>query len=120
MQPVVVLEDGIPRFRANKIVCYLRERAKEIGVDLNHLAEIDFPQEDREQFAQLIGYAISGYHELPYVSDTSAAQASALVHAIDPDAGGCRDRGCLIHGESQQPPPKRKSTRKPVKPKRHA
>jgi len=29
----------------------------------------DFSQEDREQFAQLIGYSLSGFGELSYVSD---------------------------------------------------
>ena len=57
-----------------------------------------FPQEDREQFAQLIGYSICGYHELSYVSDESAAQASDLAGRVVTGAGGCRDAGCSIHG----------------------
>ena len=28
-----------------------------------------FTREDRQQFAQLIGYSESGYHDLSYVSD---------------------------------------------------
>ncbi len=34
---------------------------------MNDLAVKDFSDEDRCQFAQLIGYSISGYEELSYV-----------------------------------------------------
>lgn len=100
MQPVIKDEDGILRFRENAIVRYLLDLAgKHKLADLNSLAELPFSQEDREQFTQLIGYAIGGYHELSYVSDASAAQASRLAHAVDPKmTAGCRDAGCPIHG----------------------
>ena len=100
MQPVLKDEDGILRFRENAIVRYLLDLAgKHKIADLNSLAELPFSQEDREQFTQLIGYAIGGYHELSYVSDASAAQASRLAHAVDPKmTAGCRDAGCPIHG----------------------
>jgi hypothetical protein len=62
------------------------------------LMTLDFPQEDREQFAQLMGYSISGYHELSYVSDESCAQASVLAEQVEPGSGGCRDAGCGVHG----------------------
>jgi len=68
-------------------------------LDLDKIMRKRFSQEDREQFVQLMGYSIAGYHELSYVSDESAARASALARAIDPGArGGCRDAGCPIHG----------------------
>ena len=95
MQPVYQDEDAVVRFRANAVVCHLLDHG---GIDLNQLAQLDFSQEDREQFAQLIGYSICGYHELPYVSDESAVQASALANEVLPDSGGCRDAGCAIHG----------------------
>lgn len=103
MQPVVKDEDGVLRFRENAIVCYLIDLARKHKIaDLNSLAELPFSQEDRAQFAQLIGYAISGYHELSYVSDESARQASTLAHALDPKAtAGCRDVGCPIHGDKK-------------------
>lgn len=115
MQPVVKT-DGVLRFRSNAIVRYLLDLAREHKIaDLNSLAERNFSQVDREQFAQLIGYSISGYHELPYVSDDSAAQASSLAHAIDPAAvAGCRDRGCPVHGGALlggKPSQARKATR---------
>jgi len=95
MQPVIQDARGDLRFRENTIVRHLLDHG---SIGLNQLALLDFPQEDREQFAQLIGYSISGYHELSYVSDESAAQASALAGKIIPAAGGCRDTGCPIHG----------------------
>lgn len=36
---------------------------------MNHLAIRDFCRDDAEQFAQLIGYSLSGFSELSYVSD---------------------------------------------------
>ena len=104
MQPVTKDADGTLRFHENKIVRYLLDLARKHKIaDLNSLAELPFPQEDREQFTQLIGYAISGYHELSYVSDASAEQASKLAHAVDPEAaGGCRDTGCPIHKKARK------------------
>ena len=109
MQPVIEDGRGVLRFRANKIVCALLDRDCERGRvylefpgrtdgGLNWIAMQDFSQEDQEQFAQLIGYSISGYHELSYVSDESAAEASVRARALVPDAGGCRDAGCQFHG----------------------
>ena len=118
MQPVIKDEGGILRFRENAIIRYIVDHAGDVvhpgapaidprtgrpyhqgRLDLGKLMTMDFPQEDREQFAQLIGYAITGYHELSYVSDESATQASALAHAVDPKAvKGCRDAGCPVHG----------------------
>jgi hypothetical protein len=95
MQPVEKDNQGVLRFRANAIVRHLLDHG---GIDLNQIALLDFPQEDREQFTQLIGYSISGYHKLSYVSDESCAQASTRVGEIRPGAGGCRDAGCQIHG----------------------
>jgi hypothetical protein len=94
MQPVKKDAHGTVRFHANAIVRHLLDRGK---INLNQIAMLDVPQEDREQFAQLIGYSICGYHELSYVSDESAAQASERAKEVMPDAGGCRDKGCF-HG----------------------
>ncbi len=48
-----------------------------------------FSDEDREQFAQLIGYSLNGFGELSYVSEETyeAAERSAEV-SDDPSAGG--------------------------------
>lgn len=65
LQPVVIV-DGIARFKENKIVSYLLDKG---GLDMNLLAMEDFTDEDREQFAQLIGYSVSGFGSLSYASD---------------------------------------------------
>jgi len=109
MQPVHLDEHGVIRFRKNVIVDVLVDRDSERGRvypdfpartngGLNWISMQDFSQEDQEQLAQLIGYSVSGYHELDYVSDESAAQASKLAREILPKAGGCRDDGCPCHG----------------------
>lgn len=58
--------DGIRRFRRNEIVIYLLDCGP---FDMNHLAIRGFSREDYEQFAQLIGYSVSGFSDLSYVSD---------------------------------------------------
>lgn len=66
IQPLEKDEHGVVRFRANKVVQYLLDNG---GLDMNDLAMVDFPREDREQFAQLIGYSHSGSGDLSYMSD---------------------------------------------------
>ena len=68
IQPVVMVDD-VARFKENKIVRWMLEQGKEgKRFDLNTIAGTSFPQEDREQLAQLIGYSLSGFSELSYVS----------------------------------------------------
>jgi len=109
MQPVALDAHGVLRFRQNAVVRALLDQDTESGRTypdwparsdggLNWVATQEFSQADQEQLAQLIGYSISGYHELSYVSDASAARASARGAKILPGGGGCRDAGCPIHG----------------------
>lgn len=72
-QPTV-LEEGVLRFRANDIVAYLLEAGP---VDMNELARLSFSREDRVQFAQLIGYSVSGWGDLPYVTDADWERVDA-------------------------------------------
>ena len=72
MQPVYTDSLGVFRFKGNAVVMYLLDRG---GIDLNHLATVPFTLEDRMQFTQLIGYSLSGYGELSYVSDASVEAA---------------------------------------------
>lgn len=99
MQPFI--EDGrrIIRFKSNKIVEAVFEAAREGNkLDLNDIACQNFTQDDRVQFAQLIGYSLRGFHELSYVPDLVAASASKEARMTFPNAGGCRDDGgCKIH-----------------------
>jgi hypothetical protein len=97
MQPLVKV-DKVIRFKANKIVRALLDFASARGMSLNEIAGMEFSQDDRCQLAQLIGYSISGYHELSYVSNARAKAASDEAKKIDPNAGGCRDEGCPFHG----------------------
>jgi len=71
MQPIV--RDGsVARFKQNAIINYLLENG---GIDINALALKNFSTEDRMQFAQLIGYSVSGYGDLPYATEKSKRKA---------------------------------------------
>jgi hypothetical protein len=47
-------------------------------INLNTIAGEEFPDEDREQFAQLIGYSLSGFGGLSYVSDVTYYRAETI------------------------------------------
>ncbi len=67
IQPLYVCEtDGLLRFKPNAIVRYLLDNG---GIDMNQIACLDFSQDDRAQFAQLIGYSHRGFGTLSYASD---------------------------------------------------
>lgn len=72
VQPLVYDEDVI-RFKKNSIVAFLLDAGP---FDMNQLALMPFSNEDREQFAQLIGYSLSGFGELSYVSDETYDRAA--------------------------------------------
>jgi hypothetical protein len=78
MQPVE-MHDGVARFKANRIVALLLDTGK---LNLNDLARMEFSDEDRMQLAQLIGYSVSGYGELSYVSDASYAKAQRQARKL--------------------------------------
>ncbi len=59
--------DGVRRFKANAIVMHLLNHA-EPGLNLDTLDRLHFEVEDRRQFAQLIGYTLTGYGALSYVN----------------------------------------------------
>lgn len=79
MQPIVVLDDDIPRFKENKIVTFLLRAGP---YDMNKLALMPFSKEDWEQFAQLIGYSVCGFEELSYVSDEAVERAGKEVEKL--------------------------------------
>ena len=62
--PLQPIKNG--RFVQNSIVRMLLDAGP---IDLNRIARIKFTQQEREQFAQLIGYSLGGFSELSYVSD---------------------------------------------------
>ena len=72
MQPVVKDAQGTFRFEENPIVRHLLDAGK---IEMNALAAMDFAPEDREHFTQIIGYSLSGFGELGYVSEEAYAAA---------------------------------------------
>lgn len=76
LQPQYIDEHKIRRFRGNAIVEYL---LAEGGIDLNIIARRPFSDADREQFAQLISYSVSGFGELPYVSQDTLAAVQVMT-----------------------------------------
>lgn len=97
MQPIIKDENGTVRFKENCLVRTLLDEARKRGFTLNDLAVREFTQADWEQFYQLIGYSLVGYHELSNVSDLACAEASKVAGSLFPAASGCRDHGCEIH-----------------------
>lgn len=80
IQPLAKDSHGVIRFKQNKIVNDLLDFATTRGFGLNEMAAREYSNEDRQQFAQLIGYSLSGYSELrSYVDD--AAYAAAVKKA---------------------------------------
>lgn len=80
IQPLYEDEHGVLRFKKNHIVEFLLDAGPN---DMNSLARLPFSQEDREQFAQLIGYSLSGFGELSYV--TTETYMAAQTAYEDPE-----------------------------------
>ena len=76
VQPFVRDHQGVVRFKENKMVSFLLDWAQGKGMGLNEMACMNFPREDWQQFAQLIGYSTSGYGELSYVTDRQYERAT--------------------------------------------
>lgn len=82
IQPLAPDEHGVLRFRANKIVQLLFDSHP--SYDMNTLCRMDFSDEDRQQFAQLIGYSLNGYAELlSYVDDVAYSTAENMSRGMD-------------------------------------
>ena len=78
-QQPLVWDDSVIRFRENRIVRYLLDAGP---FDLNQLALMPFDRDEREQFAQLIGYSVSSWGGLSYVDDERVAEADAKAEAM--------------------------------------
>lgn len=79
IQPLVIDSKGIVRFKENPIVRALLAAHPTLDmIRLAHLASTtsSFTKEDEQQFAQLIGYSLSGYSELSYVTDRAWEKAN--------------------------------------------
>ena len=80
IQPLEKDTHGVLRFKENAIVRALLDTGH---LDLNAIARMDFSDDDRQQFAQLIGYSLSGYGELSYVDSDAYAVAAEMAEADD-------------------------------------
>lgn len=75
IQPLYDDSGGKRRFRRNEIVRYLLDKGP---FDMNVLTTLAFSDEDRVQFAQLIGYSLNGFGELSYVREVDYRAAQML------------------------------------------
>ena len=82
LQPLEKDKSGVLRFKENAIVRHLLDNG---GIDLNKIAVMDFTADDRQQFAQLIGYSLSGYSELSYVDDDAYGTAEETTRTKSAD-----------------------------------
>lgn len=64
-QPMEEDEQGKIRFIMNPLVRYLLDNGE---LDMNALQYMPATDREKAQFAQLIGYSLVGYSELPYVT----------------------------------------------------
>lgn len=84
IQPLAPDEHGTLRFKENKIVRHLLDWASPRGMGLNQFAMMDFSADDRQQFAQLIGYSLDGYGSLrSYVDDEAYYTAAHMADGLD-------------------------------------
>lgn len=79
MQPIVWDKRRVIRFKANPIVAWLLDNG---GLDMNDIAVKRFKREDQEQFAQLIGYSVSGFGELSYATRATVQKADDIAEAM--------------------------------------
>lgn len=75
--PLQPIRDG--RFVPNKIVQHLLDVAP---INLNDLARMGFSNNDWTQFAQLIGYSLSGFGGLSYVDDEAYDAAQKMAEGM--------------------------------------
>ncbi|MNB61078.1 hypothetical protein D3C87_1090790 [compost metagenome] len=86
MQPVGVDKHGVHRFLENRIVRDVLECSRISGYGLNEIAVAGYSGAEHRQFAQLIGYSVSGYGDLSYVNEESCSRADALSDALLEDS----------------------------------
>lgn len=110
-QPVILCGDGVVRFKENAIVRYLLDKAtKHKTTDLNEIASLSFSNEDRIQFAQLIGYSLSGFSDLSYVDDETWDTVDALREDLMAKIQGNNPAESSIPAPSSEPTPEQKRT----------
>lgn len=85
-QPVEYDENGVIRFKKNAIVRWMLDQGG-LGrkFDMNEISIQEFSIEDRVQFAQLIGYSVSGFGDLSYVSKKVCRKCDKLAQKLIDD-----------------------------------
>lgn len=78
IQPVIRDVHGTANFKANGIVQLLLDAGP---FDMSQLARMQFSDEDREQFAQLVGYSVDAFSDLSYTSDWAINRANEMAVA---------------------------------------
>ncbi|MGL4600295.1 MAG: hypothetical protein ACRCVE_02060 [Plesiomonas sp.] len=81
MQPVLFV-DGVIRFKKNRIVDDILSHSRDHGFGLNQIALGDYSDEEHTQLAQLIGYSVSGFGSLSYVSESMFEIAHEMAAEI--------------------------------------
>lgn len=84
-QPVELKPNGVAYFKENAIVRAFLEAARE-GRTLNlndTLGDGKFSEEDQVQFAQLIGYSVSGWKDLTFVKSKDRLRADNQVKKME-------------------------------------
>lgn len=103
IQPLVTDTHGVVRFKRNSIVSRLFEHGMKTGLGMNEIhQESQHSQDDRIQFAQLIGYSVSGFSELSYVDDATWARVCEMRNQFDglPPAEPAVRVACITHDGS--------------------
>lgn len=75
-QPIIVDSAGVVRFKANEIVRVLLDHGP---YDLNTLYVMNFSDDDRNQFAQLIGYSVCEFGDLAYADKERVERADKIA-----------------------------------------
>jgi hypothetical protein len=74
IQPIYLDDHGSPRFQDNEVVVFLFIEGK---LSLDKIEIMDFPQTDKEQFAQLLGCSVKEFCEFGFTSEEARSQAKA-------------------------------------------
>lgn len=82
IQPIV-WQDGVIRFKENKLVSMLLQHSTIAGMGLNQLVALtrcntEF-DDDWNQLAQLIGYSVSGFGDLSYADKKLVKKADKIA-----------------------------------------
>jgi hypothetical protein len=89
-QPIGFAEDGVIRFKENKIISWMLEMGGAgKKFDLNDIAikrhTGEFSTEDMVQLDQLIGYSVSGFGDLSYVPEEEVVECDGIAATVFKD-----------------------------------